>query len=42
MVQMIAGRAGDGEFVVDLQNAESKEEKIAMFAGEENINSFLQ
>ena len=39
MVQIIAARAGDGEFFIDLQNAES-EEKTIMFAGEEKINQF--
>ena len=39
MVQIIAARAGDGEFFVDLQNSEN-EEKTIMFAGEEKINQF--
>lgn len=40
MVQIIAARAGDGEFFVDLQDAESKEGEKMMFAGEEKINQF--
>ena len=38
MVQIIAARAGDGEFFVDLQNATDNNE--IKFAGQEKINQF--